>query len=163
MSLEPALPVYLFNLVSGLRDKSAKGYPIKKVMTISLHKALLIRFTAPSCLVENTADLLWWLSRAGSSEKAGPRIGSFATCSRRRQVIPPIGNDFSDSNNSHAHQVFSTRHRSISSRNFGQVPDFHPGVTTICRNTALKARADIQTGASLLSNSHSPPLSPRRF
>lgn len=31
MSLDPPLPVYLFNLVAGLRDKSAKGYPIKKV------------------------------------------------------------------------------------------------------------------------------------
>jgi len=31
VSLDPPLPVYLFNLVAGLRDKSAKGYPIKKV------------------------------------------------------------------------------------------------------------------------------------
>ncbi|KAG6327871.1 hypothetical protein ID866_11218 [Astraeus odoratus] len=31
MSMDPPLPVYLFNVVSGLRDKSAKGYPIKKV------------------------------------------------------------------------------------------------------------------------------------
>jgi hypothetical protein len=31
VSLDPPLPVYLFNVVSGLRDKSAKGYPIKKV------------------------------------------------------------------------------------------------------------------------------------
>jgi hypothetical protein len=31
VSLEPPLPVYLFNVVAGLRDKSAKGYPIKKV------------------------------------------------------------------------------------------------------------------------------------
>jgi N1221-like protein len=32
VSLDPPLPVYLFNVVSGLRDKSAKGYPIKKVV-----------------------------------------------------------------------------------------------------------------------------------
>jgi N1221-like protein len=31
VSLDPPLPIYLFNVVSGLRDKSAKGYPIKKV------------------------------------------------------------------------------------------------------------------------------------
>ncbi|THV05469.1 hypothetical protein K435DRAFT_647364 [Dendrothele bispora CBS 962.96] len=40
MSLEPPLPVYLFNLVSGLRDKSAKGYPIKKLLLL-LWKTLL--------------------------------------------------------------------------------------------------------------------------
>jgi N1221-like protein len=31
VSMDPPLPVYLFNVVSGLRDKSAKGYPVKKV------------------------------------------------------------------------------------------------------------------------------------
>lgn len=31
VSLEPPLPVYLFNVVAGLKDKSAKGYPVKKV------------------------------------------------------------------------------------------------------------------------------------
>ncbi|KAF5393764.1 hypothetical protein D9757_000267 [Collybiopsis confluens] len=40
MSLDPPLPVYLFNLVSGLRDKSAKGYPIKKLLLL-LWKSLL--------------------------------------------------------------------------------------------------------------------------
>ena len=35
MSLEPPLPVYLFNVVAGLRDKSAKGYPVKKVGSFS--------------------------------------------------------------------------------------------------------------------------------
>ncbi|KAF8895564.1 hypothetical protein BD779DRAFT_1609072 [Infundibulicybe gibba] len=40
MSLEPPLPVYLFNVVSGLRDKSAKGYPIKKLLLV-LWKTLL--------------------------------------------------------------------------------------------------------------------------
>lgn len=34
MSLDPPLPVYLFNLVSSLRDKTAKGYPIKKACSI---------------------------------------------------------------------------------------------------------------------------------
>lgn len=31
VSLDPPLPVYLFNVVAGLREKTAKGYPIKKV------------------------------------------------------------------------------------------------------------------------------------
>ena len=31
MSLDPPLPVYLISIVAGLRDKSAKGYPVKKV------------------------------------------------------------------------------------------------------------------------------------
>jgi len=31
VTLDPPLPVYLFNVVAGLRDKSAKGYPVKKV------------------------------------------------------------------------------------------------------------------------------------
>ncbi|KAI3596748.1 cell cycle arrest in response to pheromone-related protein [Moniliophthora roreri] len=43
MSLDPPLPVYLFNLVSGLRDKSAKGYPIKKLLLL-LWKSLLACF-----------------------------------------------------------------------------------------------------------------------
>ncbi|KAH0839713.1 hypothetical protein J3R83DRAFT_651 [Lanmaoa asiatica] len=40
MSMDPPLPVYLFNVVSGLKDKSAKGYPIKKLLLV-LWKALL--------------------------------------------------------------------------------------------------------------------------
>ncbi|KAJ3572645.1 hypothetical protein NP233_g2951 [Leucocoprinus birnbaumii] len=36
MSLEPPLPVYLFSIISNLRDKSAKGYPIKKVKLLLL-------------------------------------------------------------------------------------------------------------------------------
>jgi hypothetical protein len=32
VSMDPPLPVYFFNVVSGLRDKSAKGYPVKKVL-----------------------------------------------------------------------------------------------------------------------------------
>ena len=31
VSLDPPLPVYLFGIVSSLRDKSFKGYPVKKV------------------------------------------------------------------------------------------------------------------------------------
>ncbi|KAF8559062.1 hypothetical protein OG21DRAFT_1503519 [Imleria badia] len=40
MSMDPPLPVYLFNVVSGLKDKSAKGYPIKKLLLV-LWKTLL--------------------------------------------------------------------------------------------------------------------------
>ncbi|KAH9981843.1 hypothetical protein BJV74DRAFT_853259 [Russula compacta] len=40
MSLDPPLPVYFFNVVSGLRDKSAKGYPVKKLLLV-LWKTIL--------------------------------------------------------------------------------------------------------------------------
>ncbi|KIO13038.1 hypothetical protein M404DRAFT_13101 [Pisolithus tinctorius Marx 270] len=40
MSMDPPLPVYLFNVVSGLKDKTAKGYPIKKLLLV-LWKTLL--------------------------------------------------------------------------------------------------------------------------
>ncbi|KAG6832892.1 hypothetical protein H0H92_004776 [Tricholoma furcatifolium] len=40
MSLDPPLPVYLFNVVSGLRDKGVKTYPIKKLLLL-LWKTLL--------------------------------------------------------------------------------------------------------------------------
>ncbi|KAL4241945.1 N1221 and DUF3402 domain-containing protein [Abortiporus biennis] len=40
MSLEPPLPVYLFNVVAGLKDKSAKGYPVKKLLLV-LWKSIL--------------------------------------------------------------------------------------------------------------------------
>ncbi|KAF8631239.1 hypothetical protein AX15_002568 [Amanita polypyramis BW_CC] len=40
MSLDPPMPVYLFHLVAGLRDKSTKGYPIKKLLLV-LWKTLL--------------------------------------------------------------------------------------------------------------------------
>ncbi|KAF5363950.1 hypothetical protein D9756_000807 [Leucocoprinus leucothites] len=40
MSLEPPLPVFLFNIISNLRDKSTKGYPIKKLLLL-MWKTLL--------------------------------------------------------------------------------------------------------------------------
>lgn len=40
MSLNPPLPVYMYNLVSSLKDKSAKGYPVKKLLLV-LWKSLL--------------------------------------------------------------------------------------------------------------------------
>ncbi|KAF8204897.1 hypothetical protein BJ912DRAFT_1018161 [Pholiota molesta] len=40
MSLDPPLPVYLFNVIANLRDKTAKGYPIKKLLLV-LWKTLL--------------------------------------------------------------------------------------------------------------------------
>ncbi|KAH7105672.1 hypothetical protein BKA62DRAFT_690518 [Auriculariales sp. MPI-PUGE-AT-0066] len=43
MSLDPPLPVYLFNLISSLKDKSAKGYPVKKLLLV-LWKTLLACF-----------------------------------------------------------------------------------------------------------------------
>lgn len=61
VSLDPPLPVYLFNVVSGLRDKSAKGYPIKKVREHTLQNVILrplICITAPVGPLEDAVDLL---------------------------------------------------------------------------------------------------------
>lgn len=30
VTLEPPMPVYLYNQVAGLRERNAKGYPVKK-------------------------------------------------------------------------------------------------------------------------------------
>lgn len=38
VSLDPPLPVYLYTIVAGLRDKSFKGYPVKKVSD-PMHRA----------------------------------------------------------------------------------------------------------------------------
>ncbi|KAJ7638568.1 hypothetical protein FB45DRAFT_903249 [Roridomyces roridus] len=40
LNFDPPLPVYLFTVVSGLRDKSARGYPVKKLLLV-LWKTLL--------------------------------------------------------------------------------------------------------------------------
>ncbi|KAG6838009.1 hypothetical protein H0H93_008403 [Arthromyces matolae] len=40
MSLDPPLPVYLFNVISGLRDKGVRTYPIKKLLLL-LWKTIL--------------------------------------------------------------------------------------------------------------------------
>ncbi|GAA5863667.1 hypothetical protein JCM1840_000097 [Sporobolomyces johnsonii] len=40
MTLEPPMPIYLFNLVAGLREKNAKGYPVKKLLLL-LWKSML--------------------------------------------------------------------------------------------------------------------------
>jgi hypothetical protein len=47
VSMDPPLPVYFFNVVSGLRDKSAKGYPVKKVLTRLIR--FLHTYTLVSC------------------------------------------------------------------------------------------------------------------
>lgn len=56
VSLDPPLPVYLFHMVAGLRDKSAKGYPLKKVRTplFCLRSFLSLRFFCHQVLL-----LLW--------------------------------------------------------------------------------------------------------
>ncbi|UZJ52406.1 hypothetical protein CBS101457_001726 [Exobasidium rhododendri] len=43
MSLDPPLPIYLFNLVAALREKNAKGYPVKKLLLL-LWKSILACF-----------------------------------------------------------------------------------------------------------------------
>ena len=43
MSLDPPLPIYLFGLVAALREKNAKGYPVKKLLLL-LWKSILACF-----------------------------------------------------------------------------------------------------------------------
>lgn len=40
VSLQPPMPIYLFNLVAGLRERNAKGYPVKKLLLL-LWKSIL--------------------------------------------------------------------------------------------------------------------------
>ncbi|GAA5831311.1 hypothetical protein JCM3766R1_003007 [Sporobolomyces carnicolor] len=40
MALKPPMPIHLFNLVAGLREKNAKGYPVKKLLLL-LWKSML--------------------------------------------------------------------------------------------------------------------------
>lgn len=62
VSLDPPLPVYLFHMVAGLRDKSAKGYPLKKVRTplFCLRSFLSLRFFATRCYCY--CGRLFWLA-----------------------------------------------------------------------------------------------------
>jgi len=53
VSMDPPLPVYFFNVVSGLRDKSAKGYPVKKVLS-------LVVLTLFSTLIPSKLLLVLW-------------------------------------------------------------------------------------------------------
>lgn len=59
VSLDPPLPVYIFTVVAGLREKNAKGYPIKKVgcLLSPLHVSFDNPAASPS-LVENLIDML---------------------------------------------------------------------------------------------------------
>lgn len=51
VSLDPPLPVYFFNMMANLKDKSAKGYPVKKVRRVysSFSKMLSLSFSCYSC------------------------------------------------------------------------------------------------------------------
>ena len=59
VSFDPPLPVYLFTVVAGLKEKSAKGYPIKKVTYLPslLHVSVDHPVAAPS-VMENFIDVL---------------------------------------------------------------------------------------------------------
>jgi hypothetical protein len=65
VTLDPPLPIYLLNLVAGLREKNAKGYPVKKVrhtLLITFPKLYRspIRNDNSSCYLRgNLSSLLW--------------------------------------------------------------------------------------------------------
>ena len=59
VSLDPPLPVYLFTVVAGLKEKSAKGYPIKKVTySLSLLLVSVDHVVAAPSVMENFIDML---------------------------------------------------------------------------------------------------------
>lgn len=60
VSLDPPLPIYLFSLVAGLREKNAKGYPVKKVRLRQRHCGIQahILSTATSATMEVIACML---------------------------------------------------------------------------------------------------------
>lgn len=75
VSLDPPLPVYLFHMVAGLRDKSAKGYPLKKVRTplFCLRSFLSLRFFLPpgaTVIVEDYSGLLRWFKGSYTCQEA---------------------------------------------------------------------------------------------
>lgn len=78
VSLDPPLPVYLFTVVAGLKEKSAKGYPIKKVIySLSLLHVSVDRAVAAPSVMENFIVVLGRNSRSRSSQE---------TCTRARRT-----------------------------------------------------------------------------
>jgi hypothetical protein len=76
VSLDPPLPVYLFTVVAGLKEKSAKGYPIKKVTCLpSLLHASVDRPAAAPSVMENFIVMLGRNTRSCSGQE---------TCTRAR-------------------------------------------------------------------------------
>lgn len=80
------MPIYLFNLVASLREKNAKGYPVKKVCSPSRIQSLLnssyLPLAAPTTAVEEYIMLLWGCEGHYSSESIRERRGRIT---KRRQ------------------------------------------------------------------------------
>lgn len=80
--MDPPLPVYLFNVVSCLRDKSAKGYPVKKARTgdVILCLKRLISQIVASMPMEIPIDMPWRYSGAFSRAEVVTRVGETTAC-----------------------------------------------------------------------------------
>jgi len=84
VSLDPPLPVYLFTVVAGLKEKSAKGYPIKKVSyLLSLLHVSFDNLAASPSFMENFIDVLGWNTRSRSCQETCPRTSGTTTSVRR--------------------------------------------------------------------------------
>jgi hypothetical protein len=62
VSMEPPLPIYFFQMLANLKDRSAKSFPAKKVCTcffFTLEWSLIL-LSAAACYVEIGARLSWW-------------------------------------------------------------------------------------------------------
>lgn len=63
VTLAPPLPIYLFSLVAGLREKNAKGYPVKKVGRVFPWRSYVLKLTdlsATPASVEGASGMFWW-------------------------------------------------------------------------------------------------------
>lgn len=45
VALDPPMPVYLYNQVAGLRERNAKGYPVKKVRPTRSSQSFMLQLT----------------------------------------------------------------------------------------------------------------------
>lgn len=134
MSLEPPLPVYLFNLISGLRDKSAKGYPMKKVQSMTyVVETLLIFEIASFAPLENPPLMLGRPSRSYSCQEAGTRSRKSPKRSGRRSRYSSSffhGLHIYNLIPSCHHQVLTSRHRIFPTRDDCQISHIRPTTTS---------------------------------
>lgn len=175
MSLDPPLPVYLFNVVSGLRDKSAKGYPVKKVHLL----AHLMR--ASSKIVLQLLLVLWktiltccgGIREIARAKKLARELANLPTVPDEGWPFKYINTTYSNLPTiisiSHEHQIIPTRHRSLPPRNLRQIPHILRNTATLrtCptlrrpKNPSETSSPNIQTRTSLLTHPCPASLPPR--
>ena len=79
--MEPPLPIYFFQMLANLKDRSAKSFPAKKVRPHSFaFEWPLNPLSATSCYMEISARLSWWADRAYKDKNSSKRAsGTFSS------------------------------------------------------------------------------------